>query len=87
MDEKKPEELTARVDEIFKQKDQKVLGYWQKRGMVKVLEMIGFIGMFLCTSPIPFTCFVLLTALTIGIDFYLQYSEWKEAENFNRIFT
>jgi hypothetical protein len=86
MEQKVEPELIPRVEQIFNQRETQEKRNWYKRAFVKLLEMIGFVGTFLCTNPIGFTICVLLTAISLGLDFWLQYREWIDYQQFQKIF-
>lgn len=82
----KETEYVAKVDAIFNHKNEDDQLLWKQRAIVKTLEVIGFLGTFLCTNPVGFTFSVILTAIALMIDFYLQYSEWKRHQRLKEIF-
>lgn len=86
MEQEPVDEVQLKVDELFKQKEQADVRMWRVRGVLKLMEVIGFMGTFLCTNPIGFTISVIMTAVALAIDFWLQWCEWDRCNNFNKVF-
>ena len=87
MSEQTQKEPELRIEAVFKQKEDREKTNWQKKAFIKILEIIGFLGTFLCINPVGFTFSVILVAVALALDFLLNYYEWKEERQFQSLFT
>lgn len=86
MSEQVQREPELRIEAVFKQREDREKNNWQKKAFIKLLEIIGFLGTFLCTNPIGFTFSVILVAIALALDFGLHYYEWKNEREFQSLF-
>jgi hypothetical protein len=78
-------EVELRIDQIIKMKEKIEDRMWRNRSFIKTAEVIGFAGTFLCTNPTGYLLSVILTAVAIICDFWLNYSEYRHQRDFQQL--
>lgn len=73
----------TKVNKILKLKHSTEAQLWKQRAVLKGLEIIGFLGMFLIQDPKLHAVAVVMSATCIAIDFFLAYRDWDENREFN----
>ncbi len=73
----------TKVNKILKLKNSTESRLWKQRAVLKGIEIIGFLGMFLIQDPKLHSVAVVLSATCIAIDFLLAYTDWDENREFN----
>ncbi len=85
MEENKEEKESLRADALVRLKYDLEKNMWGRKIFLKVVETLSFAGMFLCTNPIGFQICVIVAAIAILVDIYLNYVAWKEEWSFKLI--
>jgi hypothetical protein len=82
MENDQTESSGLRADALVKLKKDLEQSRWNKKWALKFVEASAFAGMFLCSNPIGFQICVIVGALAVLLDVYLNYDEWKQDWNF-----
>ena len=75
----------TKVNKILQLKNSTEARLWKQRAVLKGLEIIGFLGMFLIQDPKLHAAAVIMSATCIAIDFFLSYRDWDENREFNEV--
>lgn len=76
----------ADLEDIFIYRQQQEKESWIKRGAVKTVEIVCYIGVFLSSSSFWYIVFVVSTAIAMMLDFLFQYEEWYQLSQFQKAF-
>lgn len=73
----------TKMEILMKMREEQEDGLWELRTAVKFVEVLGFVGTFLCTDPVGYFASVVILAIAIVADYYLAYKEHKQFRHFN----
>lgn len=77
----------SKIESLILKREMQEKDNWFKRGFIRIIEIAGYLGVFLCTTPVWYTFFVCLTAFSLALDFVFQYTEWIQFNNFQKLLT
>jgi len=74
-----------RMDRVIDLQEFNERRFWKYRGLLKALEIVMFVGMFLAQDPIMHRMFVIGSATCHAADFYLNYEDYNMHKSFNKV--
>lgn len=69
---------------LLAKKEKQEQDLWFQKGVIKVIEVTAFLGMFLCENPIGYKVSVVMAAIAVFFDFWLGYKDYITQKSFEK---
>lgn len=83
MPENNQEDLKFQM--LLAKKEKQEQDLWFQKGVIKVIEVTAFLGMFLCKNPTGYRISVIIAAFAVLCDFSITYADYCNQKEMERL--